>query len=149
MICEFRCSDGRCIPSSEKCDGKINCSDHSDEDECDSRVTCGSDNFHCNGSYHCISPYVKHNLLIFIYLNEQFNYLKNIYFKENGDVMGIKTVLMVLMSGIVQINLEKDVQLVVMVNLFVKMVIAYHLEIDVMAKKIVPMAVMKTELCVH
>jgi len=63
--------------------------------------------------------------------------------------MEIKTVLMVLMSGIVQINLEKDVQLVVMDNLYVKMVTAYHLEIDVMAKKIVPMAVMKTELCVH
>jgi len=63
--------------------------------------------------------------------------------------MEIKTVLMVLMSGTVQINLEKDVQLVVMANLYVKMVIVYHLEIDVMAKKIVSMAVMKTELCVH
>lgn len=63
--------------------------------------------------------------------------------------MEIKTVLMVLMSGIVQINLEKDVQLVVMANLYVKMVIAYHLEIDVMVKKIVLMAVMKIELCVH
>ena len=63
--------------------------------------------------------------------------------------MEIKTVLMVLMSGIVQRNLEKDVQLVIMVNLYVKMVIAYHLEIDVMVKKIVLMAVMKTEPCVH
>jgi len=63
--------------------------------------------------------------------------------------MVIKTVLMVLMSGVVQINLEKDVQSVVMVNLFVKMVIAYHLEIDVMAKKIVLMVVMKIEPCVH
>lgn len=63
--------------------------------------------------------------------------------------MEIKIVLMVLMSGIAQINSEKDVQLVIMVNLFVTMVIVYHLEIDVMLKKIVPMAVMKTELCVH
>jgi hypothetical protein len=63
--------------------------------------------------------------------------------------MEIKIVLMVLMSGIAQIKLERDVQLVVMVNLFVIMVIAYHLEIDVMVKKIVLMAVMKIELCVH
>lgn len=63
--------------------------------------------------------------------------------------MEIKIALMVLMSGIVQIKLEKDVQLVVMVNLFVIMVIAYHLETDVMAKKIVLMAVTKIELCVH
>jgi len=56
---------------------------------------------------------------------------------------------MALMNGIVQINLEKDVQSAVMVNLYVIMVIAYHLEIDVMAKKTVQMAVMKTELCVH
>lgn len=63
--------------------------------------------------------------------------------------MEIKTVLMVPMSGIVQINLEKDVQLVVMANLYVKMVIVYHLEIGVMVKKIVLMEVMKTELCVH
>jgi hypothetical protein len=63
--------------------------------------------------------------------------------------MEIKIVLMVLMNGIVQINLEKDVQSAVMVNLYVITVIAYHLEIDVMAKKTVQMAVMKTELCVH
>lgn len=63
--------------------------------------------------------------------------------------MEIKIVLMALMNGIVQINLEKDVQSAVMVNLYVIMVIAYHLEIDVMAKKTVQMAVMKTELCVH
>lgn len=68
---------------------------------------------------------------------------------ENGGVMEIKIVLMVLMSGIVQIKLEKDVQLVAMVNLYVIMEIAYHLEIDVMVKKIVLMAVMKIEPCVH
>lgn len=62
--------------------------------------------------------------------------------------MVTKIVLMVLMSGIVQIKLEKDVQLLVMVNLYVIMVIAFHLEIDVMGKKIVLMAVTKTELCV-
>lgn len=63
--------------------------------------------------------------------------------------MEIKIVLMVLMNGIVRIKLEKDVQLVVTVNLYVIMVIVYHLEIDVMAKKIVLMVVTKTELCVH
>lgn len=63
--------------------------------------------------------------------------------------METKTVLMVLMSGIVQKKLEKDVQLVETVNLFVIMAIAYHLETDVMAKKIVLMEVMKTELCVR
>lgn len=63
--------------------------------------------------------------------------------------MEIKIALMVLTNGIVQINLEKDVQSVVMVNLYVIMAIAYHLEIDVMVKKIVQMAVMRTELCVH
>lgn len=56
LNCDFRCSDGRCIPTSQKCDGKMNCSDNGDEDDCDSHVTCGSDDFHCNGSYHCISP---------------------------------------------------------------------------------------------
>lgn len=56
---------------------------------------------------------------------------------------------MVLMSGIVQKKLEKDVQLVEMVNLFVIMAIVYHLGTDVMAKKIVLMEVMKIELCVH
>lgn len=56
IICFLRCSDGRCIPASQKCDGKMNCSDNGDEDDCDSHVTCGSDDFHCNGSYHCISP---------------------------------------------------------------------------------------------
>lgn len=58
FMCIYRCSDGQCIPASEKCDGKTNCSDNSDEDECESRVICGVDDFHCNGSYHCISPYV-------------------------------------------------------------------------------------------
>jgi hypothetical protein len=57
-MCINRCSDGRCIPASQKCDGKSNCSDNSDEDECESHVICGADDFHCNGSYHCISPYV-------------------------------------------------------------------------------------------
>lgn len=71
-----------------------------------------------------------------------------IYSLENGDVTATKIVLMVLMSGIVQIKLEKDAQLLVMVNLCVIMVIVFHLEIDVMAKKIVLMVVMRTELCV-
>lgn len=62
--------------------------------------------------------------------------------------METKTALMVLMNGIVQKKLEKDVQTVEMVNLFVIMVIAYHLGTDVMVKKIVLMEVMKIELCV-
>jgi len=55
-IYDFSCSDGQCISATQKCDGKINCSDNSDEDECDAHVNCGRDDFHCNGSYHCISP---------------------------------------------------------------------------------------------
>lgn len=54
-----------------------------------------------------------------------------------------------LTNGIVRIKLGKGVQLVVMDNLFVIMVIVYHWEIDVIAKKIVLMAVMKIEQCVH
>lgn len=56
---------------------------------------------------------------------------------------------MVLTSGIVQTKLGKVVQLAVMGNSYVIMVIAYHWEIDVMVKKIVLIAVMKIELCVH
>lgn len=63
--------------------------------------------------------------------------------------METKIVLMALTNGIVQIKLEKDVQLVVVVNLYAIMVIAYHLEIDVMVTKIVLMVVMKIEQCVH
>ncbi|XP_050433383.1 low-density lipoprotein receptor-related protein 1 isoform X2 [Adelges cooleyi] len=53
---EFRCSDSRCILLTQRCDGKTHCSDNSDENDCEAHVTCGSDDFHCNGSYHCISP---------------------------------------------------------------------------------------------
>jgi len=51
----FRCSDSRCIPASQKCDGKSNCADNSDEHDCNIRTICNSTEFHCNGSYHCIS----------------------------------------------------------------------------------------------
>lgn len=62
FIYAFRCSDGRCIPASLKCDGKINCSDNSDENDCNSHVICGNDEFRCNGSYHCISRYVMNKV---------------------------------------------------------------------------------------
>lgn len=54
-MCIYRCSDGQCIPDSQKCDGKINCADNSDEDECNSHIHCDNDDFHCNSTYHCIS----------------------------------------------------------------------------------------------
>lgn len=54
-MCIYRCSDGRCIPDSQKYDGKINCADNSDEDECNSHIHCDNDDFHCNSTYHCIS----------------------------------------------------------------------------------------------
>ena len=39
---EFPCSDGRCLPISLRCDGRIDCADGSDE-------SCGCQDF-CKGS---------------------------------------------------------------------------------------------------
>lgn len=50
----FRCSNGHCIPAILKCNGKMDCPDNSDEEECDLHVGCSIYEFHCNSSLHCI-----------------------------------------------------------------------------------------------
>ena len=68
----FKCNNGQCIPFWWKCDGSNDCSDHSDELECDPETTphiidpdneendpsyqpeCAQDKFLCPGSADCI-----------------------------------------------------------------------------------------------
>ena len=47
---QFRCSDGRCLPFIERCDGTQHCSD--DEEDCP--ASCDGDQFRCNDGS-CIS----------------------------------------------------------------------------------------------
>ncbi|XP_063285770.1 low-density lipoprotein receptor-related protein 2 [Pelobates fuscus] len=48
----FRCTNGRCIPESWKCDGTGDCSDNSDEAGC--HITCSASEFKCTDG-ECIS----------------------------------------------------------------------------------------------
>lgn len=50
---EFRCGDGRCIPASWHCDGKMDCSDNVDETQ-DCNKTCNADEFKCKNTDWCI-----------------------------------------------------------------------------------------------
>lgn len=49
---KFRCTDGRCIPKKWRCDGFIDCTDKSDEENCNNCI--GENQFYC-GSDSCIS----------------------------------------------------------------------------------------------
>ncbi|XP_028407153.1 low-density lipoprotein receptor-related protein 4-like [Dendronephthya gigantea] len=51
---EFTCKDGECILSKWECDGEPDCSDHSDEKDCDSYPTCSSSQFQCNITKDCV-----------------------------------------------------------------------------------------------
>lgn len=48
----YRCTDGRCIKGSQRCDGEYNCDDFSDEEKCN--VTCSVEEFKCPNSNVCI-----------------------------------------------------------------------------------------------
>lgn len=48
---EFRCNDGTCIPSSQRCNRRYECRDLSDEANC---ASCRSGEFQCS-SGECIS----------------------------------------------------------------------------------------------
>ena len=39
----FRCTNGQCIPSSERCDGTRDCTDGSDETGCSSKLSLNSE----------------------------------------------------------------------------------------------------------
>ncbi|XP_074643565.1 uncharacterized protein LOC141900531 [Tubulanus polymorphus] len=54
---QFMCKDSQCIRNSQKCDGRFDCGDHSDESyfhaKC-STVTCSSDKWKCRNGQFCV-----------------------------------------------------------------------------------------------
>lgn len=50
----FQCNNGRCVPTSYRCDHDNDCLDNSDEENCPSVATCPPNRFQCNSSL-CIS----------------------------------------------------------------------------------------------